>query len=302
MYGARTMKHCYERHEFRGEASGLINHADAIMSEYAADGYDLTLRQLYYQFVARGLLENNEKNYKRLGDVVNKGRLAGHLDWETMVDRTREVRMVSHWASPSDIISSCSQQFCLDTRSDQDKYIEVWVEKEALAGVVVPVCRELDVHSLVCRGFVSQSAMWQAAQRFASHDLQSGILFYLGDHDPSGIDMTRDIEDRLNDTFGGCVIVVRIALTMEQVEQFRPPPNPAKVTDSRYAAYVKKYGEECWEMDALDPRTLTGVIETAVTGVTDQTKRRRKLKAQDKAKATLSAIAKKLSSDPKWKP
>lgn len=296
------MKHCYKNHDFRGTAVEMVAHAEKIMAEYATDGYDLTLRQLYYQFVARDLLANNEKNYKRLGNTVSDARLAGLLDWDVMVDRTREAKMVSHWDGPGDIVNSCSEQFRLDTRADQDRYIEVWVEKEALAGVVVPVCLDLDVHSLVCRGFVSQSAMWQAARRYRAHDGQSGILLYLGDHDPSGIDMTRDIEDRLNDTFGESVIVLRIALTMAQIDEFNPPPNPAKVTDSRYNVYVENFGEECWEMDALDPRTLEGVIRTAVTENTDMAKQAKLIKKQTAHRRKLAAIAKRLNDDPKWSP
>jgi len=298
------MKRCYEQHAFRGGAAALVQHAEKIMDEYAADGYDLTLRQLYYQFVARDLIANNEKNYKRLGDIISKARLAGLLDWDIMVDRTRAVRAVTHWDGPSELVSACAKQFRLDSRSDQKGYIEAWVEKEALAGIVVPVCHELDIDSLVCRGFVSQSAMRQGAMRFKRHENmgQHCVLLYMGDHDPSGIDMTRDIEDRLNQTFGTTVLVNRIALTMDQVDQFNPPPNPAKQTDSRYTKYVEQYGPECWEMDALDPRTLSSIITDAVDVLTDEKRRKRLLRQQDKGREQLQSIAQRLADDPKWKP
>lgn len=296
------MKYCYEQHDFRGEARDLVEKADQIMAEYARDGYDLTLRQLYYQFVARAFLANNERNYKRLGSIINDARLAGLLDWDIMVDRTRELRRVSHWDGPGDIVETCATQFRLDTRAGQDQYIECWLEKEALAGVVVPVCDDLDIHCLVCRGFVSQSAMWQAAQRFDEHTSQDCTLLYLGDHDPSGIDMTRDIGDRLNETFGKNVHVERIALTMCQIDEFQPPPNPAKVTDSRYTSYVQEYGENCWELDALDPRTLTQVIQGAVVERTNEGMRAKLLRMQDAHRGQLAQIAKKLSKNPKWKP
>ena len=298
------MKLAYQSHTFHGSSRELIVHADEIMTEYAADGYDLTLRQLYYQFVARNLLPNTEKNYKRLGEIVSQARLAGLLDWDVMVDRTRELRRVSHWDSPADIVGTCARQFRIDTRTDQANYIEVWVEKEALAGIVLPICAELDVHCLVCRGFISQSAMWEGASRFhaqAKAD-KTGILLHLGDHDPSGLDMTRDIRDRLNDTFGAPVSVERIALTMPQVEEIQPPPNPAKVTDSRYDAYVSEYGPTCWEMDAIDPRRLTQIIQMAVKAATNAKKRNKLIAKQDSHREQLQTIADRLDADPGWIP
>ena len=89
-------------------------------------------------------------------------------------------------------------------------------------------------------------------------------IIHLGDHDPSGIDMTRDIEDRIGKVFGASVSVNRIALNMDQVQQYAPPPNPAKVTDSRFEDYLAAFGPESWELDALDPSALVALIEHAV--------------------------------------
>jgi hypothetical protein len=93
-------------------------------------------------------------------------------------------------------------------------------------------------------------------------------IIHLGDHDPSGIDMTRDIQDRLN-LFGSTVHVQRIALNFDQVENYSPPPNPAKTTDSRYEGYLALYGEESWELDALDPRVIVGLIQDTVDDLID---------------------------------
>lgn len=268
------MKSCYIDKTFSAERERIIREADEMMVSYAVDGYDLTLRQVYYQFVARDLFpddrrwtwtgtkwirdpdgtKNAEPNYKWLGKILNDARLAGRLAWDIMVDRTRELRHVSHWSSPGEILRLCAEQYRIDTRVDQSNYIEVWVEKDALAGIVLAACETLDLDSIICRGFVSQSAMWQAAQRFASHRDQKAVLLYLGDHDPSGIDMVRDIRERLNETFQTAVEVVPIALTMEQVTALGCPPSPAKVTDSRYHAYRSEYGDDSWELDAMEPR------------------------------------------------
>ena len=261
----------YEEKQFRQSSLDIVAQANSIIDEYRADGYDLTLRQLYYQFVARDLIPNKDSEYRRLGSIINNARLAGLIDWNSIVDRTRFTRGNSHWDSPVDIIEACASQFRLDTRLTQENYIEVWVEKDALIGVIESVCSELDITCFSCRGFVSQSAMWRAAtDRFIKIEQagQAVTILHLGDHDPSGIDMTRDIQERLR-MFGSSADVERIALNMDQVERYNPPPNPAKLTDSRCRAYIEQYGYESWELDALDPRTIAALVRQEVDKRTD---------------------------------
>jgi len=258
------MKRRYIDKNFRKTSLTLIEQANEIIEAYQADGYDLTLRQLYYQFVARDIIANRQTEYNRIKSLINNARLAGLIDWNSIVDRTRSYEALGHWSSPADILRSAANGYHIDLREDQDEYLEVWVEKDALVGVIEKACSPLDVGYLSCRGFVSQSAMWRAAQRFKdAEDYYETTLIHLGDHDPSGIDMARDIQDRLR-MFGASVTVVRIALNMDQVEEYQPPPNPAKNTDSRYKDYVRDYSEECWELDALNPQVLVDLITEEV--------------------------------------
>lgn len=294
------MKIAYIEKTFRKASLAKIEQAEQIMAEYADAGYDLTLRQLYYQFVARDLIPNTQREYKNLGTIINDARLAGHLDWNMLVDRTRSYEENSHWQSPADIVRACASQFAVDTRKDQPRHIEVWVEKDALVGVVSQACEELDVGYVSCRGYVSQSLMWRAAQRmyqYAARDKEVVIL-HMGDHDPSGIDMTRDIEGRLNMFAAPYEIKVkRIALNMEQIEQYQPPPNPAKTTDSRYESYIIEHGDESWELDALDPRVLTRLIDTHVTDLTDLDKRAARLEIQDAGRERLRGVVADLEDE-----
>ena len=158
----------------------------------------------------------------------------------------------------------------LNRWNDQPNYVEVWVEKDALIGIVSQVCKKLDVPHFSCRGYTSQSEMWGAAQRFIAQEdsRESMTIIHLGDHDPSGIDMTRDIQERL-EMFGANVEVKRVALTMKQIEAFNPPPNPTKVTDARSGGYISRFGHECWELDALEPKVITQLIEDEVTALID---------------------------------
>jgi hypothetical protein len=275
----------YVPKRFNATGELMVTRAAAICEEFAGQGIELTLRGLYYRIVARDLFpddrtwakndagkwvrdpdgtKNADPNYDWLGGLINDARLAGRIDWNHLADVTRSLRDQPHWDSPQQIMDTVASQYQTDRWADQPKHVECWVEKDALLGVLQGVCTRNDVPYFSCRGYTSQTAMWQAARRLqeiARH--QELVIIHLGDHDPSGVDMTRDIEARLN-LFGCYPDVRRIALNMDQVRQYDPPPNPAKVTDSRSGAYIEEYGDESWELDALDPSVLTALIEEEI--------------------------------------
>lgn len=264
---------CYKEKTFSPDHEALIVTAVDICEEYDAQGFKLTLRQLYYQFVARDIIPNTMQSYKRLGSVINDARLAGRIDWDAIEDRTRNLESPSVWESPRDILKACAQQFKFDLWDTQDTRVEVWIEKEALVGVIEPICRRLRVPYFACRGYTSQSEAWGAGQRFTAYNQagQSVIILHLGDHDPSGIDMTRDNADRLAMFSGdGDVRVRRLALNHDQIQQYKPPPNPAKLTDSRATGYIAKHGRSSWELDALEPKVISELIEDNVQIYIDQ--------------------------------
>ncbi|MEE9371104.1 MAG: hypothetical protein V3W45_06500 [Sedimentisphaerales bacterium] len=263
----------YQDINFRGKSLQVIEMANSIIAEYQAEGYDLTLRQLYYQFVARDIIPNSDREYKNLGNIVNRARLAGRIDWDAITDRTRTPRSNNHFDNPGEILDAAANTYRIDTRIDQDDYIEVWIEKDALVGVIERVCCQLDVPYLSCRGYISQSAMWESAQRILARERtgKCATVLHLGDHDPSGIDMTRDIQERL-ELFGTSAEVRRIALNMDQIEQYDPPPNPAKMSDTRYRGYILKYGHESWELDALHPKVISGLVTDEVDAHSNQNK------------------------------
>jgi len=297
-------KIAYEDKRFSAGSLETIAQANEILEEYEKLGYDLTLRQLYYQFVARDLIPNTERSYKRLGSIVNDARMAGYIDWDLLVDRTRNVRSVPHWDDPADIIEATARSFKVDRWDKQNDYVEVWIEKDALVGVIAGISTRLDVPYFACRGYNSQSEQWRAAQRLLQRviDGKNVTIIHLGDHDPSGIDMTRDNDDRLKlfvrqdylrhkvgelehwDTLSDAnqdatlrqwlremptVEVRRIALNMDQINQYNPPPNPAKMSDSRAHGYVEEYGYESWELDALPPDVLENLVRDNVESLID---------------------------------
>jgi hypothetical protein len=248
----------------RGRSRDLLEIVDGVIVSYQRQGYTLTVRQLYYQLVAGDHIPNNERSYKSTIGLLDNARLAGLLDWNAIVDRTRNAyRTDGADTSPEDAIRATAAGYEIAKWSTQPNHVEVWVEKEALSDVIAQAARQVGIIYFACKGYASQSAMYEAGQRFRNYGRagKDNHLIYLGDHDPSGIDMTRDVTDRLQ-MFAGAYApeVHRVALNMAQVEAYNPPPNFAKVTDSRFAAYQERYGDESWELDALNPATLTGLI------------------------------------------
>lgn len=300
----------YVEHSFSPAVERIIEQAEAICAEYQAQGFDLTLRQLYYQFVARGFIPNRDTEYKRLGAIINDARMAGRLDWDYIVDRTRNLRELGHWRDPAQIVREDASVFNVDRWENQRERVEVWIEKDALVGVIEGVCQRNDVPFFSCRGYTSQSEMWGASQRINAYfdgNAERVTIVHLGDHDPSGIDMSRDIEDRLrrflryHDDENGTehadfdFEVERIALNMDQVRRLNPPPNPAKITDSRAKEYIRRFGGTSWELDALDPRTLDGLIAGAIDAHRDDDQWALDTERQGAGRAQLRTIGQRWS-------
>lgn len=267
------MKICYKEINFKNKSLNLIETANDIVNEYKQQGYDLTLRQLYYQFVARDVIPNSQKSYDNLGALINNARLSGLIDWNAIEDRTRNIRNIFHWNDPNQLLLSAANQFDINKWEGQTEYVEVWVEKDALVGIVGQAAKVYDVPYFSCRGYVSQTEMWGAAQRIMNKletEHTHATIIHLGDHDPSGKDMTRDIKERLNMfvTHHGfdedSVEIRRVALEMSQIRKYNPPPNPAKLTDSRCGKYIAEYGLSSWELDALEPMVLEEIITKSV--------------------------------------
>lgn len=286
---------CFITKKFNQSSLEVIARARKIVEDYLNDGLDLTLRQLYYQFVSRNWLKNEDRQYKRLGDIINNARLAGLLDWEAIVDRTREFEENSHWGTPNDILRSAARSYAIDKWEGQDARCEVWIEKDALVGVLEQPCRELDVGYLSTRGYCSVSVLKLAAERLSSYfddGCSEVIVFHLSDHDPSGVDMTRDIQERLNLlSYNAGIEVRRIALTMDQIDEYNPPPNFAKLSDKRAQAYINQYGDESWELDALEPRVLRALIRDSIVSIRDDELWEGKVELERRQKSGLNRIA-----------
>lgn len=244
----------------------LLGTVNKIIEEYQADGYKLTLRQLYYQLVSRDVIPNRQPEYAKLSGLLVKGRMAGVVDWDAIEDRLR-VPHIPYWvAGVADAIEDTIKLYRLDRQEGQENYIEVWVEKDALSSVLKRITEYYHIRLMVNRGYSSCTAVHDAFERLQEHE--NSHILYLGDHDPSGLDMIRDVKDRLEE-FGVYPEVEHVALTQQQVKKFNPPPNPAKITDPRAKWYISKFGNTSWEVDALNPKTLHELIKNSVENLID---------------------------------
>ena len=272
----------------------IIEQANAIIEEYKAQRFKLILRQLYYQFVARNLLENLDRQYRRLSRIISAARDGGLIDWDAIEDRTREVHTHVSWESPAHRIRSVSGFYREDLWFGQKYRPEVWIEKEALVGVIEDVCRRYRVPYFAHRGDGSTTVLYEAGKRFARYRSRGlvPLVLHLVDHDPKGIRMTRNVRERLKMYAGHAIEVRRIALNIDQARRYRLPPNSAKETDSNYAAYVREFGtRECWELDALSPAVIADLIETEVKNLINQKAWRAALLKEQRGRYLMDGVA-----------
>lgn len=264
-------KEFYESTAFKPETLALIKFINQIIAGYVDAGYMLSVRQIYYQLVARDLVSNTEQSYKNIARLLNNARMAGLMDWDAIEDRNRNIDIRNRWTSGKEILENSAAGFHMDMWDNQPNRVYVVVEKAALEGVLGGICHRYDVPLLAARGYPSVSIARELVVEHMLPALERGqcvTVLHLGDHDPSGIDMTRDLEQRFRTFIGGYegdnFTLNRIALSMEQIRQQKPPPNPAKMTDSRFSGYAKKFGNKSWELDALTPEFTANLVETNI--------------------------------------
>ena len=194
----------------------LLEKIIAVVDEYKEKGYRMTLRQLFYQLVTQNILENKESQYKKLSTLLKDARMSGLVDWDVIEDRRRVSAMPGQFDDLSDLVQAAISSYRLDRWKDQEYYVEVWVEKDALYGILEPITRRYHVHLLVNRGYSSTSALHDSVLRFQDQQDKECVILYMGDHDPSGMNMIQDIQDRFRD-FGCAVTLEPLALTMDQM-------------------------------------------------------------------------------------
>lgn len=338
------------------EKRWLCEHIVDVTEDFAAQGYKLTLRQLYYQLVGKNLIPNHMTVYKKLGRVKDALAYGGVLDWATFEDRNRKPSVAYTEISPKEALKNTLAYYNLDKQAGQSTMIEVHSEKDAISGILSPVTRKYTVPLVINRGYSGSTAMYEAYKRFTAHIQKKrgnkAAVIYFGDFDPSGLDMVRDIEDRLiymmvrgenglaaaaidwyseydciYDTYDliglagyerlekmtaeptermidlytravtelyirkeELLTIQHAGLTRPQIDEYNPPPNPAKITDSRAAKYIAEHGSESWEVDALSPAVMSSLAKSFIIHNMEADKFNEVVGREKKDKAQLKRI------------
>lgn len=341
----------------------IIKNIIEITNDYISLGYSMTLRQLYYQLVSKDLIPNHDKVYQKISSIKDECVYGGFVDWSVFEDRGR-VPVISYFEnSVSEALERTKNWYSLDKQRNQKVHVEVWTEKDAISDILKRVTNKYTIRLVVNKGYSSSTAMYASYLRF-KESIKEGKkvkILYFGDHDPSGLDMIRDIyeritfmlfngesqeinemyedwweesgkgiydvteyeekyeavvdllndisdskRDRLHELFdsGAKEIwlkendlfeVIPIGLTMDQIKEFKPPYNPAKITDPRAKGYVRKYGGKSWEVDALHPDSMTEIVEKNILENIDEDVLKEVIELEEKDRRKISRIIESLN-------
>jgi hypothetical protein len=229
----------------------------------------MTVRQVFYQLVVRGVIEKTEKEYN--GTVIRlltDMRLAGELPFDWIIDESRRRLITQAFDSLEDALEDTAKFYRRSALRDADDYLEVWVEKEALSGLVYDVASEYDVPVMVSKGMPSLTFLHSCAKqiRAASRRGKTTYIYQFGDHDPSGVLIPRTIQARLDEICDmlkcpAGPVVQRVALTEDQIRRFRLPTRPTKRDGNRHA---DSFDGDSVELDALPPDELRSMVRAAV--------------------------------------
>jgi hypothetical protein len=245
-----------------------LHELDLTICRVCAEDHPLSVRGVFYRVMSAGAVEKTEKAYAAVQREVLKLRRSGILPYEWIADGTRWQVKQPSWDTAQDALDDAVASYRRALWHNQDVYVEVWSEKDAIASIVSPITNKWDVPLMIARGFASESFLWSTANtiREQGEDGKHVVIYQLGDHDPSGIAAWEHVQARLAEFAPDVVIhFERLAVTEEQIHEYDLPTRPTKITDSRAKSFV---GESV-EVDALTTSDLREIIEDAITAWID---------------------------------
>lgn len=252
------------------ESKDIIDNNDAV-----------TLRMIFYKLVGKSILKNDRNNYQKLSRFLTKARYSGLIPFDAIVDRSRTNIMPNFFDDVEHLIRSALASYDIDVWDDQSCYVEILVEKDTLVGVLEGIARKYKIPLCVNRGYTSLSELYDLSQRIKEKNDDGKVCFllYIGDLDPSGLDMSRDIQSRLNE-FDVDFVFNRLLLNISDVHEHKLLPNMIKKGDPRSKTYPY---DNCWEVDALDPNILKVKLVSEIEKLIDMKKwnESMKLKAEN---------------------
>jgi len=240
--------------------------------EKLTDERPMTLRQLYYRLVSDGLIRPEQREYRRLGNLMTRLREAKAVPRTWLVDHIRSTLKPSSWTGLASFGESVRASYRLNYWAQLNSSVELFVEKDAVAGTIQPVTAEFDIPLRVCRGYASLSFVGEIADLWSR--IQKPIFaYYLGDFDASGFDIERDLQEKLERYSGrsiadyadsDTIIWQRLGVKPDDFDRLGLIELPVKVSDRRAAGFIRKYGRRCAEVDAIPPNMLRQRVREAI--------------------------------------
>lgn len=226
-----------------------------------AEQQPMTVRQVFYQATVRGLVEKEETGYDKVQINLAKMRRSDKLPWDWIVDNTRARNHPLTFRDVAAALQYAANNYRKELWNDTNAYVEIWLEKDALAGVIEGVTHKYDVSLMVARGYSSVTFLKDAAENISTKSCPVHI-YHLGDFDPSGVNAGEKIEEFLQEYAPDADIkFTRLAVTPEQIKQWKLPTRPTKASDSRAATFGSRISVE---LDAIEPRQLRALVEDAI--------------------------------------
>jgi 5S rRNA maturation endonuclease (ribonuclease M5) len=272
----------------------LIGLVRKLITKYK--GRKLTLRQIFYQLVAKRIIPNNLRAYKNLSYLIAKARKNEDLPWDVMRNHTRFIIKENSWPNYKDFTKKIEKIYRKSKLANQRNYIEIWIEKDSLREWFEPITKEFDIPLIICRGYPSITTLYEASKRLK--EIQKPIhILYFGDFDPSGEDIFRAIKERLIKDFKinpKKLHIKKVALTLKDVKQYKLPPAPTKATDSRSRKFIKKFGNFAVELEALPVRVLEQKIKRSIKSLLNWKQFQKDLKKEKQEAKKLRKLAEKI--------
>jgi hypothetical protein len=238
--------------------------------EIVEEFYPMTVRQAFYQAEVRRLVEKEETGYDKVQRALLKLRQAARIPYSWIVDNTRWQRKPTTYSSVEEVLEAAAASYRKAVWANLDQRLEVWCEKDALAGVLIPVTSRFDVPLLVARGYTSESFAYEAAMDIDAH-WQMGIktyVYHLGDFDPSGMQAAETLNETLNrHAPEGSFEFEQLAVFPDQIEQLGLPTRPTKKTDTRYRWFSERWPackDTSCELDAVPPDLLRAIVQDTI--------------------------------------
>ncbi len=310
-------------HGFQKATRTLISHAASILEELAP----MSLRGLHYQMISRGVYANTQANYAKLGRAMTRAREAGQIRWNWIVDNIRQTSKPASWTGLQDYAETVRECYRKDFWARMPDHVEVFVEKDAMAATLQPATQNNDVALHVIRGYISTSYCYSVASQWREID-KPIYCYYLGDWDPSGLDLERSLREKLQlysgrrciddqrftdsrdddedmvGDFGGLFwppnakfTWKRLAIVPDDFSEFDLICLPAKKTDMRAANFIRRHGNKCAELDAVPPNVLRSRVEDAINEHINAEEWNRLLQVEAAERETFSNFIDKLPTE-----